>query len=71
MSKVLIEQQTFEKMLNVITQLPYAQVAQLLQEVGSNMEEVNGHDDLPITDAGDSPANADSGLSGVHQQDKE
>ena len=38
--KVQVDKAVFEEMLGVLTQMPYAQVAGLLQKVGQNMQEV-------------------------------
>ena len=48
---IRIEEETFNKVMNVLGQLPYAQVAGLLQEVGNNMEQENGVDSLSANDS--------------------
>ena len=40
MERISIDLETFNKIMNVLGQLPYAQVAELLQEVSSSVEKV-------------------------------
>ena len=68
---IRIEEETFNKVMNVLGQLPYAQVAGLLQEVGNNMEQENGVDNLPAYDASASANDSDSGSDSVHSPNKE
>lgn len=71
MDKVVIDLETFNKVMNVLGQLPYSQVAGLLQEVGNSAEQVNGINDIPSADVGASANDSDSGNNSVHLEDQE
>ena len=71
MRKVQIDIETFNKVMNVLGQLPYAQVAQLLQEVQNNVEQVDGTDDIPSSDVSPSANDSDGGNNSVHIKDQE
>ncbi len=71
MDRVSIDLETFNKVMNVLGQLPYSQVAGLLQEVGNSAEQVNGIDDIPSSDVGDSANVSDGGDNRVHIKDQE
>ena len=71
MDKILIDLETFNKVMNVIGQLPYAQVASLLQEVGNSVEQVNGTNDVPSADVSPSANDSDGGNNSVHLEDQE
>lgn len=71
MRKILIDVETFNKIMNVLGQLPYAQVAQLLQEVQNNVEQVDGTDDISSPDVSPSANDSDGGNNSVHIKDQE
>ncbi len=66
---IRIEEETFAKVMNVLGQMPYAQIAGLLQEVAANMEKENGVDNLPAVDASTSANDSDSGSDSVYSPD--
>ena len=68
---IRIPEETFNRVMNVLAQLPYAQVANLLQEVGNNMEQEDGTYDLPTAGASDSDNGSDSGDNRLHSEDQE
>ncbi len=70
MDRVSIDLETFNKVMNVLGQLPYSQVAGLLQEVGNSVEQVNGINDIPVVDASPSSDDSDGRVHSIHSKDK-
>lgn len=71
MDRISIDIETFNKVMNVLGQLPYAQVASLLQEVQNNVEKVNGIDSVPAADVSPSANDSDGGDNSIHLKDQE
>ena len=71
MTKVILDREVFNQMVSVLAQLPYSQVAGVLQQVGNNLEEVveDGTDELSTGDDNHNANNTDSRGDSVRSED--